>query len=792
MAYYTRSENSGAASPGYAEKGRGEGSIYIIKSDNRIELYDPNKVVVSLIKSGVPYKVASDIADELQYKIYDGISTKTLRTVLINLIDQKSPQSALKYKQSHEMFVRTSRGTLDRFDCKMIEDSLVKEANLTHEVAQHVAKEVETKLRKLKVNYMTAPLIREIVTVQLLEEGLEDARTLYTRLGMPVYDVTRLIEFGSKENANLHHNPETIHKFAGDQILREYLLVKVLPRHITDAHLRGDIHLHDADYYAIRPNCLQHDLRWFFENGLRVDGTGDHTSVAAPPKHAMVAALHAAKILASSQTNMAGGQSLDNFNVFMAPFFTGMSYDAVKQVAQAFVYEMNMQYVARGGQVVFSNINIELTVPKYLRDQPAWGPKGKIVGTYGDFEDELITFTNALLDVFLDGDARGKPHLFPNTMVKVRDSAFKDPQQKEMLLKVHYLFSKYGTPYILNLLPEWQHDAVNSMGCRTRLSGDWADKMGYENPSMSTMRTGNLHYNTINLPRIAMEANGDDSRVFELLDDRLDLIRESLEIKHDLVQKRLYTNKLLPFLAQTNKSGEEYYRFNDLTHTVGFVGLNEFARIHMGKALHESKDAYGFGMDLLKYMRDWTEMRTEMTGWRWTLTQSPAESTAGRFAKLDLREYGDRAIVNGDRSKGNVYYTNSSHFAVDADIPLFERAKMEGEMHPICNGGHITHLFMGEGTPDPEGLMSLTEKLCRNTNMGLFDFTRDLTTCKNCSSVSGGLQKVCPSCGATGAALEYYSRITGYCQRIGSGDSTTGGWNDSKVAELRDRKRYCV
>lgn len=780
------------ASLSYAEKARTDGNLYIIKSDNRIELFDPNKVVVSLIRAGITYRVACDIADDLQYRIHDGMTTKMLRTILINLIDQRDPEAALRYKQSHEMFVRTSRGTLEPFNCKMIEESLVKETNLSQEIATHVAKEVEAKLRKLKVNYITAPLIREIVTVQLLEEGLEEARSQYTRLGMPVYDVTHLIEYGSKENANLHHNPETIHKFAGDQILREYLLVKVLPKHVADAHMRGDIHLHDADYYAVRPNCLQHDLRWFFENGLRVDGTGNHTSVAAPPKHAMVAALHAAKILASSQTNMAGGQSLDNFNVYMAPFFTGMTYDEVKQVAQAFVYEMNMQYVARGGQVVFSNIDLELTVPKYLKDITAIGPKGKVVGKYSDFEDELVMFTNALLDVFLEGDAMGKPHLFPNTIVKVRDSAFKDTEQRELLLKVHKLFSKYGTPYILNLLPGWQHDAVNSMGCRTRLSGDWADKQGYENPGMSTMRTGNIHYNTINLPRIALEANGDDSKVFEILDSRLDLIRESLEIKHNLIEKRLYVNKLLPFLTQKGKDGQDYYRFKDLTHTVGFVGLNEFTKIHTGCALHESREAYDFGMDVLKYMRDWAEVRQELTGWRWTLTQAPAESTAGRFAKLDRREFGDRAIVNGDLEANAVYYTNSSHLQVNADVPLFERAKLEGEFHPICNGGHITHLFLGEATPDPEGLMSLTEKLCRNTNMGLFDYTRDLTTCKKCSTVSGGILKSCPNCNSTGSSLEYYSRITGYCQRIGSGDNTTGGWNDAKVAELRDRKRYCV
>lgn len=779
-------------SPDHVENNRVNGNLYIVKSDNRVELFDPNKVVVSLIKSGIPYKVACNIADEIQYRVYDGISTKALRTILINLIDQKNPDAALKFKQSNEMYVRTSRGTLDRFDCRMIEGSLVKEASLSKEVASHVAKEVETKLRKLKVSYLTAPLIREVVTVQLLEEGLEDARSQYTRLGMPVYDVTRLIEHGSRENANLHHNPETIHKFAGDQILREYLLVKILPKHIADAHMRGDIHIHDADYFAIRPNCLQHDLRWFFENGLRVDGTGNHTSVAAPPKHAMVAALHAAKILASSQTNMAGGQSLDNFNIFMAPFFTGMTYDEVKQVAQAFVYEMNMQYVARGGQVVFSNVDIELTVPKYLADMPAIGPKGKVMGTYSDYVDEINVFTKAFLDVFIDGDAVGKPHLFPNTIVKVRDSAFKDPEQKDLLLKVHELFSKYGTPYILNLLPDWQHDAVNSMGCRTRLSGDWADKQGYENPGMSTMRTGNIHYNTINLPRIALEANGEDDRVFEILDSRLDLVRESLEIKHGIIEKRLHVNKLLPFLTQKGKAGEEYYQFKDLTHTVGFVGLNEFTKVHMGKSLHESKDAYDFGMDVVRYMRDWAEVMTNITGWRWTLTQTPAESTSGRFAKLDLKEFGSRAVVNGDIEKGAVYYTNSSHMMVNADISLYDRAKMDGEFHPVCNGGHIGHLFLGEGRPDPEGLMSLTEKLCRNTNLGLFDYTRDLTTCKKCSTVSGGLLSSCPNCGATGSSLELYSRITGYCQRIGSGDMSTGGWNDAKLAELKDRKRYCV
>ncbi len=78
-----------------------------------------------------------------------------------------------------------------------------------------------------------------------------------------------------------------------------------------------------------------------------------------------------------------------------------------------------------------------------------------------------------------------------------------------------------------------------------------------------------------------------------------------------MIEKRLYENKLLPFLTQKGTKDEDYYQFKDLTHTVGFVGLNEFTKVHMGKALHEAKDAYDFGMDLIKYMRDWAEFKTE-------------------------------------------------------------------------------------------------------------------------------------------------------------------------------------
>jgi anaerobic ribonucleoside-triphosphate reductase len=679
--------------------------------------------------------------------------------------------------------VITSKCIYEDFDASKIVNSLVKETGLSEDEAFGIALEVTKKLNAMGDQVITASMIREMVCGTLIKYGCMEERNAYTRLGMPVKDVTQVIEQGSRDNANLHHNPETVHKFMADQLAKEYALT-LLPQNVKEAHLKGFIHLHDLDYFMFRPNCLTHDLGWFFENGLRVDGTGNHTSVAAPPKHAMVAALHAAKILASSQTNMAGGQSFDNFNIYMAPYMRGLGPNEIKQVAQAFVYEMNMQYVARGGQVVFSSINLEATIPKYLWDTPAY-INGKKAGKLPDYWDEMFKFTHALLDVFLEGDASGKPHLFPNTVLKVRPDTFKYPEPRELAYKVHQIFAKYGTPYILNLCPEWQHDAVNAMGCRTRLSGDWADKQGYSDMVGGTLRTGNLQYVTLNLPRLAIMAERNHEAFYDWLNEYLDIVRQSLEIKHNYMERLLKVNNVLPFLSQKGKDGEMYYRWDDLTHTVGFVGLNECLRILYNTELHEDKA--GHGLTIIKYLRNWADELTDETGWRWTVTQSPAETTAGRFASLDLRDYPTFAkpVINGtDKAP---YYTNSSHIKVSADVPLFERAKIEGQYHKLCNGGHITHLFMGEGHPAPEGLLSLTEKLCKNTGMGLFDYTKDITVCKACAAVSGGLSNTCANCGS--GKVEWYSRITGYCQRIGQGGQT-GGWNDYKLSELADRRRY--
>ena len=678
--------------------------------------------------------------------------------------------------------VRTSRLHFEEFNPEKIEESLVREVGLPREKAAEVAHVVAERIGRLRPSFLSAPLIREIVNVVLIEMGLEEARRRYTRVGMPVYDVTNLITHGDKENANLQHQPETIHKLAADRTFIEYALL-TMPPHLADAHMSGVIHIHDLEYFAIgRPFCSGHDVRFFLRRGLVVDGEGVHTSVAGPSKHPEVAVLHAAKFLAAMQTHYAGGQGYDLFNVFLAPYMRGLPYKRVKQMAQMFIYEMSQMYVARGGQTVFSSIAVEPGVPKVVEDLPAVLPGGVVKEgvTYGDFEEEANAFFNAIIDVYLEGDYIGKPFNFPKLEVKLRRSFLREYEEEYM--KVAELAAKFGTPYYLNLCPDYMPEEMHSQCCRLLFTptGDSEDEEDFRE---GRMRLGSLQVVTVNLPRIAYEAHGDDALLFELLEERMNLAREVLLLKREIVRDAL-EGGWLPLLSM-DCDGQPYLPIDRMWLNIGFIGLNEMLKAHIDEELHESKDAWRFGLRVIQHMADVANRYSEETGLRFSILQTPAESTCYRLALIDLREFGERAVVQGDRESGAVYYTNSNHVRVSAGIPLLQRILIESSFHPLTMGGAILHVWLGEGNPEPQALHQLTKNIALNTNAAYWAYTKDMTICRRCHHVEAGLQEICHNCGATGEDVEWWSRVTGYYSRVSR-------WNAGKRRELMDRRRYGV
>jgi anaerobic ribonucleoside-triphosphate reductase len=327
--------------------------------------------------------------------------------------------------------VRTTDGHIVEWDRQQIVRQILEETQLVgifygHDgadeaTAQEIARLVEQRILRMGLHSLSGPLIREIVNITLLEQSMVQYRNVCTRVGTPVYDA-HLIDVGrgfeAKDNANLQENAETSHKKKADKISKEQYMLQ-LPPPLADRHLSGDIHIHDLEYFGTRPFCQDWDLRYFFYYGLMPDGNGTKASVAGPAKRAEVAVLHAVKALGSAQTNFAGGQGYYNFLTFIAPFFEGMAYDEIRQLMQMFVYEMTQMMVARGGQLVFSSVQLSPGVPALWKDKPCiykgkiWDGEAAPLRTYKEFESEVRLLFKALMEVMLEGDYWGKPFSFP-------------------------------------------------------------------------------------------------------------------------------------------------------------------------------------------------------------------------------------------------------------------------------------------------------------------------------------------------------------------------------------------
>lgn len=718
-----------------------------------------------------------------------------------------------------QLLVRVSKEIFEPFNPEKIVKSLMNEVGLSKSQAEKIAEEIKVELSHLNLNFISSPLIREMVNVKLLEHGFEEARKAYTRVGLPVSDVDKIIagnHWYSRENANLQHNPETVHKLLADSLIRQYTLLKIIPLKLSDMHMQGAIHIHELEYFPTRPFCFSHDARLFFKQGFIADGTGTHTAVAGPAKHPEVALLHALKVLQASQVNMGGGQGLHNFNIFMAPYITSLDYGRVKQLAQMMFFELGEMYVARGGQVVFSSISLEPGVPKLYEKVPAIGPSGKVLGVYGDYEDEARSFFKAIMEVAYEGDYMGKPFNWPKLEVRL-DKALFDRYGYEYLL-TSKLASKFGATYYFNAsAPYMPGDYICTQCCRYFMQHkDWNDEADLYN---GTLRGGVVQNITVNLPQCAYEAKGDDGKLLEKLRERFDASKAVGLMKLNEVKKRIYEG-FLPFLSRpidenpytfewydyeyddgdgvlkvknTYKArlkGTPYFEPDRQAVSIGVLGLNEMLKVHTGFELHEDKDSWRLGLKVIKHARDIVDEYSKEEGRFFSLTQSPAESCSHRLALIDLKSYGNKAFIQGNPKESinenpPVYYTNSTHVRVSAQIDLVERIQIEASFHPLFNGGAIMHIFMSESTPDPTSLWSFTKRIATQSLASYFAYTKDLTICKNCGMVQGGLLKECPECGAEGRSLEHWSRITGYYQEV-------SGWNAGKIQELAERHRYTL
>jgi ribonucleoside-triphosphate reductase len=680
--------------------------------------------------------------------------------------------------------------------------------------AEKIADEVERRFRLTQPRFVSGPMIREVTNNLLLEWSHEVPefgiyRNLLTRVGAPVYDAYQIDTgggFESKENANLQPNPETVHKKKADRLSKEQYLLLMDPK-LATAHVRGDIHIHTLEYFGTRPFCQDWDLRYFLYYGLVPDGQGFRSSVAGPAKQPEVAILHSVKVLAAGQTNFSGGQGFMYYTLFLAPFLRGLPYKKVKQLAQMMFYELTQTYVTRGGQLVFSNIQLPMGVPEIWKNVPV--VKQGQVGpeTYGDYEEEVQRFFRAINEVALEGDYWGKPFNFPKNENYVSPEFFK-PEYDDLWLLVHEAVSKFGAPYFDNMLPAYRGygNGISCYQCcayqftnTPETDEHFDEKLWFQDGMHFSM--GGWQVVSLNMPRMSFQANGDYDKLLALAKENMRLAMGVFQAKRRWMDKALGSN-MVPFATQTprdprtGQKGPPAVDFSELVNVIGVVGVNEMVQYFTGNQLHESDDAIRLAVRLLLDMEKFRKGLEMRSGWKVMLARTPAESTAQTFAVADLvsPEYKQmaRKIVKGDTTTINslvkkrdapVYYSNGTHTYVGAKIPLGKKIDIEHKFFPILSGGNIFHAWVGESSSDPEALYKLTQRICRNSQIGYFSYTKDLTVCSQCQSTIGGMLNGCPSCGSTN--IRHWSRITGYYTDV-------TGWNEGKFQELKDRYRVTI
>jgi ribonucleoside-triphosphate reductase (formate) len=631
------------------------------------------------------------------------------------------------------MLVRTSHLTVEEFDTNKIANSLIHEAKVPAELAQKAAKEAEKRLIKSKTKYLTAALIREVVNGILVEKGYEEYRHKLTRVGMPVHEVTALIE--AKDH--LQTSASTISK-AGQTVMEEYTLLNVFPRDIADAHLSGAIHIDRLGTWLLKPNEIIHDIRYFFQYGIKLD---DPTNVMMPPPSNLKSALSIAfnvLLHTSKETNKT--QTFNYFNVSLAPFIKGTEVNKIKENLRLFIYNLNQHSDA--------TLALELCISPLTAQKDAVGPSGRVCGKYGDYKAEIQLFASLLIDVFIE-ESEVKPLLSPKLVIKINSAALSDEGAKAILLKAHELAVRNGNPYFANTTKN-ENVAFCASGVKftADFTGDW---------EIDTLRTGSLGCVTINLPRITQECEKDKSKFFDLLKERFELSARALTMKSSAL--RQFGINSLPFLLQKSNS-DTYFRLENSIRLVNLAGFSEAVEAFTGKNISDTV-SQKFSEEIVSSLLSFKQKIGRKYGKRLYPIVLGDREASERLAKLDVERYGVAKIkFSGTRDKP--YYSTLRRSIIKTADPLQipdGLAQIALTVKGLTVGGSLDILELGEAEIRPETLMELTRQIIESGVTEFFTYNRLISYCENCRRNYPGTIHKCPTCGSM-STLTTFDRFT--------------------------------
>lgn len=565
------------------------------------------------------------------------------------------------------------------------------------------------------------------------------------------------LDWKVNENSNMSYSIQGLNNYIASEISKQYWLNKIYPAHIKNAHVNGDIHIHDLNIISVY--CVGWDLKDLLTEGfIGVKGKVE----SAPAKHFRTALGQIVNFMYTMQGEAAGAQAFSNFDTLLAPFirYDNLTYEQVKQAMQEFIFNMNVP-TRVGFQTPFTNITMDLTVPSYYAEQPVIIGGELMEATYKEFQPEMDMLNKAFFEIMMKGDNSGRVFTFPIPTYNITKDFDWDNKNINGLWE---MAAKYGIPYFSNFInSDMSPEDARSMCCRLRIDNR---ELEYRGGGLfgSNPLTGSVGVVTLNLPKIGANVKT-KGEFFEQLSAKMEIAKESLEIKRklleDLTDKDLYP--YTKFYLRDIKARFGVYWKNHFS-TIGLIGMNE-ACLNLLKEDIGTQSGKQFAIEVMDFMRAKIVEFQKETGNNYNLEATPGEGTSYRLAKLDKERY--------------PYYTNSTQLPVNYSDDIFEVLDHQDDLQTKYTGGTVVHIYAGERIQNTETMKNLVKKICNNYRLPYFTFSPTFSTCPNHGYISGE-HYTCPECGES---CEVYSRVVGYIRPVNQ-------WNKGKKKEFSDRKTF--
>lgn len=567
------------------------------------------------------------------------------------------------------------------------------------------------------------------------------------------------------ENANKDSDVFNTQRDLTAGIVGKSIGLQMLPKHVANAHQKGDIHYHDLDYSPYTPmtNCCLIDFKGMLENGFKI-GNAEVES----PKSIQTATAQISQIIANVASSQYGGCSADRIDEVLSPYAEKNYQKHLKDAEEWVLPEKREDYAWKKTQKdiydAMQSLEYEINTLFTSNGQTPFTSLGFGLGT-NRFEREI---QKAILNIRINGlGSEHRTAIFPKLIFTLKrglnlEEGTPNYDIKQLALECA---TKRMYPDVLSYdkIIELTGSFKVPMGCRSFLQG-WKDENGVE---VNSGRM-NLGVVTVNLPRIALESEGDMNKFWEIFNERMNIAEDALVYRVERTKEATPANA--PILYQYGAFGhrlgkeesvDQLFKNRRATVSLGYIGLYEVATVFFGNSWENNPDAKEFTLDIIRDMKRRVEEWSDQYGYHFSIYSTPSESLTDRFCRLDTEKFGSIPDITDKE-----YYTNSFHYDVRKNPTPFEKLDFE-KVYPEAgaSGGFIHYCEYPVLQQNPKALEAVWDYAY--DRVGYLGTNTPIDRCYKCD-FEGDFEPTergfaCPNCGNSDPkTVDVVKRTCGY------------------------------